>query len=140
MFAHTSNISCAVWGFALLLLCLGLRQHFQGKNEAWGYPVTTYPWFQPGGKLKPAGLPSPVTQRDRRGTQPLSPYTVEDRRRNFQERGRTGRPENSHVRGKSSTSQKDGVKGRAKEYKARRDRDGMTPIYDKYYRSASPRR
>jgi len=115
-----------IWGFLLFLLCLALRQHLEGKQEAWSYPVTTYPWFNTGGKRKLSKLPAPVTARTGRSHSRSRPY---------EERGRPSYTEKSRGRGQSQTRHK-----RERTHNAYMTTEQGLPVFDKYRRNASPRR
>jgi len=116
-----------ILGFASVLLWLVLRQHFEGKQEAWSYPVTTYPWFKTSSKPKwTSKLPAPVTAQAGQ-----SRY----RSRHQTERGRTGYTEKPLGRGQTRTNHR-----RERTRNPYKTPDLALPVHDKYRRNASPRR
>jgi len=117
-----------IWGFAFFLLCLVLRQQLHGKGEAWGYPVTTYPWFSSASKPKPSRLPTPVTARTGRS---------HTRSRPTDERGRATYTEKPPRRGQARPKH---YRERTRDINPYRNPEYALPVHDKYRRNASPRR
>jgi len=120
-----------IWGFAMFLLCLVLRQHFEGKREAWNYPVTTYPWFSTSAKPKSSKLPAPVTTRTGRS---------HSRSRLTDERGRTTYTEKPPRRGQYHAYHAKHHRERTRDINPYRTPEFAMPVHDKYRRNASPRR
>jgi hypothetical protein len=154
--------------FGLFLLCLVLRQYFDGKREAWNYPVTTFPWFTAASKkFKLTTLPPPVLVKRGR-SHSRSPQTEKPSPRIEKPSSRIEKPSSQiekpssqiekHRRasslgrererkGHSRPSYPERTYGRPARHTKGRTPDGSyrspdlaSPIYDKYYRNASPRR
>jgi hypothetical protein len=131
-----SHLTRTVWGFLLLLLCLAIRQHFQGETLVWYCPVTVYPWFNTYSKHSPK-LPSPVTAQREKGLSRGRSYDEKEYGYDDYER----RPSrNSPLHGERGRTEWNQQRPPARAHTTDRYKEYPTHIHDKFARGASPRR
>jgi hypothetical protein len=125
-----------IWGFLLLLLCLAIRQHFQGETLVWYCPVTVYPWFNTYSKHSPK-LPSPVTAQREKGLSRGRSYDEKEYGYDDYERRPSRNSPRHGERGRTEWNQQ---RPPARAHTTDRYKEYPTHIHDKFARGASPRR